>query len=75
MGATGEPNIAVEVEAEERPGLLSIARGSLLVSDTTQGKLGSGWASINVQNNMAEGMEVLSVASPDVGSQLPSLKS
>lgn len=75
MGATGEPNIAVGVEVEERPGLISIDQESLLVSDTTQERLGSGWASINVQNNMAEGMKVLSVASPDVGSQLPFLMS
>lgn len=70
LGATRH-TIEVMVEAEERGGLLSIDQGSLLVSDISLGRLGNSWASINIQNNMAEWIEVLSINSPDVGAQMP----
>ena len=66
LGAAAEPKIAIEVEAEERQMSLNIDSGSLLVSDITQGKLGNSWASINVQNNLAEWVEIVSLSSPDV---------
>lgn len=66
LGATGEPVIKVDVEAEERQNPLSIDPGSLLVSDITEGKLGNSWASINVQNNLAKWIEIVSLSSPDV---------
>lgn len=71
LGATNEPAIEIMVEAEERRELLSVDQGSLLVSDISLGKLGNSWASIDIQNNMAEWIEVLSVNSPDVGAQIP----
>ena len=70
-GATSEPTIEIMVEAEERRELLSVDQGSLLVSDILLGQLGNSWASIDIQNNMAEWIEVLSVNSPDVGAQIP----
>lgn len=70
-GATSEPTIEIIVEAEERRELLSVDQGSLLVSDILLGQLGNSWASIDIQNNMAEWIEVLSVNSPDVGAQIP----
>lgn len=66
LGAADEPIIGVDVEAEERQMSLSIDSGSLLVSDITQGRLGNGWASIDVQNNLAEWVEIVSLSSPDV---------
>lgn len=67
LGASSQPTIEVEVEAEERQQLLGFDQQSLLVSDLAQEKLGSTWASINVQNSMPEWVEILSVSSSDVG--------
>lgn len=66
LGATSQPTIEVEVEAEERKRFLEFDQQSLLVSDLINEKLGSTWASVNVQNNMLEWVEVLSVRSSDV---------
>lgn len=66
MGASSEPAIEVEMEAEERPRPLEFDQQSLLVSDVTQGKLGGPWASINVQNNMPEWITIHSINPSDV---------
>lgn len=67
MGASSEPAIGVEMEAEERQSPLEFDQQSLLVSDLTQEKLGGSWASINVQNNIPEWIEIYSINPSDVG--------
>ncbi|KAL3438002.1 hypothetical protein BDV09DRAFT_141138 [Aspergillus tetrazonus] len=64
LGGQGDPTINVAVEIEIRHGMLNIAEQSLLIPEATGWRLGSTWASINVQNNAPEWVEVLSIYSP-----------
>ncbi|KKK16082.1 hypothetical protein ARAM_000727 [Aspergillus rambellii] len=66
MGGLGEPTVQVVLEAEIRRESLSIDERSLLVPETTNRKLGSVQLSINVQSNVAECIQVLSVSSSEV---------
>jgi hypothetical protein len=68
MGGQGHPTINVAFEAALRHGLLTIDERSLLIPEVTNGKLGSTWASIDVQNNAAEWVDIISLNSSDVGS-------
>lgn len=67
LGAVGEPIMEIAVGAEVRNELLYLDQGSLLVSESTNGKLGSPLASINVQSDITEWIEVVSINTPDVG--------
>jgi hypothetical protein len=67
LGGQGDPTINVVVEIEIRHSMLNIAEQSLLIPEATGWRLGSTWASINVQNNAPEWVEVLSIYSPNVG--------
>ncbi|RDW93214.1 uncharacterized protein DSM5745_00536 [Aspergillus mulundensis] len=67
LGGQGDPTIHVVVELEIRYGTLTIDERSLLIPEATEQKLGSSWASINVQNNAREWVEILSLYSPNVG--------
>lgn len=74
LGDVGEPIIDVVVEAEARSEPLYLDKRSLLISEATRGQLGSAVASINVQNNMAGWVEIVSIRSPDVGARnIPSI--
>ncbi|KAF7115106.1 hypothetical protein CNMCM5793_001340 [Aspergillus hiratsukae] len=62
-GAIGEPTIVVSLAAEIRNEPLSVDKESLLLPDMCRGKLGTPWASINLQNNIADRVEVLAISS------------
>ncbi|KAI9933367.1 hypothetical protein MW887_007840 [Aspergillus wentii] len=66
LGALEKPTIEVVIEAETRDALIDIDETSLVISEFTQGRFGSPWASVHIQNNMADWVEILSVSSPDV---------
>ncbi|KAL5001406.1 hypothetical protein BDV10DRAFT_5319 [Aspergillus recurvatus] len=65
LGGQGNPTINVVVETEIRRSILTIDERSLLIPEATGWKSGSTWASINVQNNAAEWVEVLSIYCPN----------
>ncbi|KAL4801538.1 hypothetical protein BDV18DRAFT_148781 [Aspergillus unguis] len=61
-----DTSIKVVVEAELREDVLTIDEKSLLVPETTDGRLGSVWASVNIQNNAIDWVEILPIDSPEV---------
>ncbi|KAL4903543.1 hypothetical protein BDW74DRAFT_41489 [Aspergillus multicolor] len=63
LGGQGDPTINVVIESKLRYSTLTIDERSLLIPEATDQKLGSTWASINVQNNAPEWVEILSVYS------------
>ncbi|KAK1141997.1 hypothetical protein N8T08_008320 [Aspergillus melleus] len=67
MGGIGEPTIEVTMEADIRHDHLTVDEHSLILPELTDGMLGSSWASVNVQNNVPDPIEILSIESSDVG--------
>ncbi|KAL4915571.1 hypothetical protein BDW62DRAFT_121413 [Aspergillus aurantiobrunneus] len=67
LGAEGDPTISVVFETEIRHGMLTIDERTILIPEATDWDLGSIWASVNVQNNAAEWVEVISLDSTKVG--------
>ncbi|KAL2817217.1 hypothetical protein BDW59DRAFT_166031 [Aspergillus cavernicola] len=65
LGGEGDPTIHVVFETEIRHELLTIDERSLLMPEATAWKLGSDWASVDVQNNAANWVEIHSISSPD----------
>ncbi|KAL5047941.1 hypothetical protein BDW71DRAFT_205894 [Aspergillus fruticulosus] len=65
LGGQGDPMINVVVETEIRRSMLTIDERSLLIPESTGWKFGSTWASINVQNNAAKWVEILSIYCPN----------
>lgn len=70
LGGQGDPTINVVLEAKIRHELLTIDERSLLIPETTNWHFGSSWGSVNVQNNAAEWVEVLSLSCSDVGANI-----
>ncbi|KAL3470407.1 hypothetical protein BJX99DRAFT_50732 [Aspergillus californicus] len=66
LGGEDDPKIQVALEVEIRHELLTVNERSLLMPETTDWKLGSTWASVDVQNNAAEWVEILSISSPNI---------
>ncbi|KAL4788411.1 hypothetical protein BJX76DRAFT_315562 [Aspergillus varians] len=65
IGGQAEPTINVVFETELRYSVLTIDERSILIPETTDWNLGSTWASVNVQSNVAEWLEILSLSSSD----------
>ncbi|KAL5335239.1 hypothetical protein BJX70DRAFT_401747 [Aspergillus crustosus] len=65
MGGQDIPTISVVFEAEVRYELLTIDERNLLIPEVTGGTLGSTWASVNVQNNAAQWVEIVYLNSSD----------
>ncbi|KAL4927822.1 uncharacterized protein BDV17DRAFT_118898 [Aspergillus undulatus] len=61
LGGQGDPTVKVVLEAEIRYDLLTVDEQSLLVPESTDWKLGSTWSSINIQNNGAEWIDIISL--------------
>lgn len=67
LGGIGEPMIEVTLEAETRHDYITVDEQSLLLPELTDGVLGSSWASVNVQSNIPDPLEILSIESSNVG--------
>ncbi|KAL4949940.1 hypothetical protein BDW69DRAFT_173260 [Aspergillus filifer] len=66
LGGLGNPTTKLVVEAELRHGVLTVDERSLLTPESAGGRIGSPWLSINVQNNAAEWVEIMSLSSSNV---------
>ncbi|KAL3459874.1 hypothetical protein BJX64DRAFT_198817 [Aspergillus heterothallicus] len=65
LGGEGDPAINVVFETEIQHEPLTIDERSLLIPETTDQKLGSTWATVNVQSNVGKWAKVLSISSPN----------
>ncbi|KAF9883033.1 hypothetical protein FE257_004316 [Aspergillus nanangensis] len=70
-GGIGEPSLSPTFEAQIRRELVTVDKRSIMVPELSQGKLGSSWGSINVQNNMADNVEILSIKTSPSDVSLP----
>ncbi|KAJ5698261.1 hypothetical protein N7462_000266 [Penicillium macrosclerotiorum] len=61
-GLTNTVEAVIRAELRDDEDLLTVDHNSLLVSELAEGRLGSPWASISVQNNGAETIEIISLS-------------
>jgi hypothetical protein len=66
LGGQGVPAVNMVFETQIRHEVLLVDESSLLIPETTDQRLGSAWATVNVQSNTAEWVEITCISSPDV---------
>ncbi|KAL1968758.1 hypothetical protein VTN77DRAFT_1584 [Rasamsonia byssochlamydoides] len=65
LGGVGDPTIEVQIEGKVCHERLNVDTNSILVSETTHGRLLNSLASINIRNDMDSRVEVLWISSLD----------
>ncbi|KAL3483735.1 hypothetical protein BJX62DRAFT_244625 [Aspergillus germanicus] len=66
LGGQGVPAVNMVFETQIQHEVLIVDESSLLISETTNRRLGSAWATVNVQSNTAEWVEIICISSPDI---------
>jgi hypothetical protein len=66
LGGHGVPAVNMVFETQIQHEVLLVDESSLLISETTNRRLGGAWATVNVQSNTAEWVEIICISSPDV---------